>query len=216
MLTTGGAMAFMVCIVDLGSVFYQKSINDLGDKIITAHTAARKIISMFMMPMASLGSAYSTFVSQNWGAKEYKRIEDSLKKILLMEACGGVVACAFIWIFGTVVVKLLTGSSDMDVISNAVFSIRLHFVFFPMLGILLTFRTALQAMGEKIVPMVSSGFELVAKILAAFLLIPKYGFLWVCLIEPIIWTVCVIFLIVVFLLKQPVKKAINFIPQGEV
>ena len=79
--STGFAMALMLCAVDLGSVIYQRSINGLGEALIVAHTAARKIISVLMMPLASIATANSTFVSQNWGAKKYGRVAQTLKKV---------------------------------------------------------------------------------------------------------------------------------------
>ena len=54
MLGTGFSMAVMLCVVDLGSVLYQRAINGLGDTLIVAHTAARKIIGILMMPLSSL------------------------------------------------------------------------------------------------------------------------------------------------------------------
>lgn len=61
-------VAGMLCMTDLGSVLYQRAINGLGDTLIVAHVAARKIITTLMMPLASIATASSTFVSQNFGA----------------------------------------------------------------------------------------------------------------------------------------------------
>ena len=67
MWSTGSAMALMLCVVDLGSVLYQKGINGLGQQLIVAHTAARKLIGMLMMPLGSVATAYSTFVGKTLG-----------------------------------------------------------------------------------------------------------------------------------------------------
>ena len=53
MLSTGGAMAFMYSVVSLGSVVFQGATNILGEGIIAAHTAARRIINILMQPMAT-------------------------------------------------------------------------------------------------------------------------------------------------------------------
>lgn len=207
MLGTGFSMAVMLCVVDLGSVLYQRAINGLGDTLIVAHTAARKIIGILMMPLASIATTNSTFVSQNFGAGQYRRIESSIKKVLGMEVLWGVLSCIFVYLFGGLAVRFLTNTKDTEVIGNAVLSIRIHFACYPALGILLALRTSLQAMGSKFVPVISSGFELAGKLVAGFILIPAFGYIWVCLTEPIIWVVCMVFLIVVFRIKNPLKKA---------
>jgi len=94
----------------------------------------------------------------------------------------------------------------LEVIKNGYFSLRIHFMFFPVLGALFVFRTSMQSMGEKTIPVISSIFELVGKVIAGFILIPAFGFICVCLTEPVIWTVCVIFMVTSFLIKKPLKQ----------
>ena len=46
-------------------------INSLGQDIIVAHTAARKISEIFMLMFGVLGSTMATYSSQNYGAGCY-------------------------------------------------------------------------------------------------------------------------------------------------
>lgn len=200
---TGFAMALMLCVVDIGSVIYQRAVNGLGEMLIVAHTAARKMIGMMMMPLSSIATAYSTFTSQNWGAGKTVRIRQTLKKVMAMEVGWGVFSCLAVFCAGKTAVQVLTGTSDGNVIDNAVLSLRIHFVCYPALGILLALRTSLQAMGRKVVPVLSSSFELIVKLIAGIWLIPMFGYLCVCLTEPVIWTFCAVFLIAVFLIQKP-------------
>lgn len=213
MLETGFSMALMLCVVDLGSVLYQRAVNGLGDTLIVAHTAARKIIGILMMPLSSIATANSTFVSQNFGARKYGRIEKSIRKVMGMEVLWGVFSCTLVYVFGSHAVRFLTNTKDAEVIVNAVLSIRIHFICYPALGVLLALRTSLQAMGSKVVPVILSGFELAGKVAAGFILIPAFGYIWVCLTEPIIWVVCMLFLIAVFVVRNPLKK---MMAQGQI
>ena len=204
MAASGFAMAVMLCVVDIGSVIYQRSINSLGELLIVAHTAARRLIGIFMMPLSSIAAPYSTFTGQNWGAGKKERIRHSLIQTMAMEAGWGIFSFLMIVCFGSMAVQLLTNTSDLSVIQNAQLSLRIHFACFPALGILLALRTALQAMGRKLVPVISSTFELAIKVIAGLWLIPEFGYLCVCLTEPVIWVVCMLFLIAVFIVKKPV------------
>lgn len=49
MLSAGLSMGFMSSLINIGSLTLQTAINKLGQNIIVAHTAARKISEMFMI-----------------------------------------------------------------------------------------------------------------------------------------------------------------------
>ena len=104
--------------------------------------------------------------------------------------------------FGSGLVRFTTGTEDARVISNAVLSLRIHLPFYPVLGILLALRTAMQAVNIKTPTIVSSSIELGMKILAAAWLIPRLGFLGTCITEPVTWVLCAIFLIAVYFKKR--------------
>ena len=211
----GFAMALMLCVVDIGSVVYQRAINGLGEMLIVAHTAARKLIGIMMMPLASIATAYSTFTSQNWGAGKTERIRQTLKKVMAMEVGWGLFSCLAVFLLGEAAVQILTGTSDRNVIDNAVLSLRIHFVCYPALGVLLALRTSLQAIGRKVIPVISSSFELIVKLIAGVWLIPMFGYLCACLTEPIIWIVCMLFLIISFCVQSPFQMAKNSKPQAK-
>ena len=61
---------------------------------------------------------------------------------------------------------------------------------------LLALRTTLQALGQKMIPIASSGVELFVKIIFGLFVIPAIGYIAVCIAEPIIWVACMLFLIV--------------------
>ncbi len=203
MSTTGFSMAMMLCVVDIGTVIYQRAVNGLGESLIVAHTAARRIIGIFAMPLGSIATANSTFVSQNWGANRKDRINGALKKVIILEIGWGIISCIFIFLFGSFIVQMLTGTSDTEVISNAVLSIRLHSICFPALGMLLALRATLQSIGYKIAPVISSMFELGIKLIAGVWIIPMFGYIIVCLAEPVIWTVCTVYLAITFSVLKP-------------
>ena len=192
--SNGIAMALMYCVVDLGSVIFQRANNHLGETIISAHTASRRIIGIMMQPLATISTASSTFVGQNWGARKPERIRTALRQVTVMELAWSLFGCALIYAFGGTLVRLTTGTSDTEVVRNAVMSLRWHLSFFPALGCLLVLRTAMQAMGQKTAPILSSCIELGMKLLSAAFLIPHLGFFGTSITEPVTWTLMLLFL----------------------
>ena len=201
MLATGGAMGFMYSVVDLGSVVFQGAANALGELYIAAHTAARRIINILMQPLSSLMNAAGTFVGQNWGAKQKQRIRDALKKIMGMEIAWGLFSCLIVYLFGRAIIQFTTGTHSEEILDNAVLSLRIHFPFFPVLGVLLAMRVSMQSMGQKTAPVISSVIELLMKIIAVLWLIPSFGFVGVCVTEPVTWVIMTVFLLIVYRVK---------------
>lgn len=202
LLATGLASAMMSCMVDLGNVIYQRANNLLGESIITAYAAGRKILMIMLQPLATLAIASSTFTGQNWGARKYHRIQSTLKKVLLMAIVWGLFAAVIVYLFGAQLIRFTTGSSDDIIITNAVMSLRIHFSMLPVLGILFSMRHTMQAMGLKLAPVLSSCIELAMKLFAASVLIPKLGFLGTCITEPVSWCLMSAFLMTVYLSRR--------------
>ena len=198
LLSSGLAMALMLCVVHLGSVIFQRANNLLGETCITAHTAARRIMAVMDQPLSTVATANSTFVGQNWGAQRTDRIRYALKRVIGIELLWSVLACAIIRLSGGALVRFTTGTSNAETVQNAVLSLRVHHAFFPALGVLLCLRTAMQAMGRKAAPVASSCIELAMKMLSARWLIPRLGFLGTCVTEPVTWAVMMLFLIAAY------------------
>lgn len=202
LLSAGTAMALMLCVVNLGSLIFQRANNSLGEAVITAHTSAHKIFTVFLQPISTIATATSTFVSQNWGAKQYERIRVTLKKVLWLEVIWGVFSCVVVYATGDWLIRILTGTEDPDILSNAVMAMRISLPFFPILGVLQCLRTAMQSMGYKNVPVMSSCIELIMKILGAILLIPSYGYFGACITEPLTWTAMTAFLVCAYFIRR--------------
>lgn len=199
LLSAGTAMGLMYCVVDLGTVIFQRANNSLGEIYIASWTSARRLISIAMQPLGTIANAFSTFVGQNWGAGKKERIRSTLKKVLLMEVGWSLLACAAAYAFGAALIRFTTGTRDPEIIRNAVLSLRCHLTFFPALGMLFCMRTAMQSMGRKLAPIVSSCVEMGMKLLSAAWIIPRFGFPGVCMTEPVTWCLMLLFLAVAWL-----------------
>lgn len=215
MLSTGLSMSLMLSVFSLGSIILQRSINHLGTDIIGAHTASRRIYEMLMMPLSTLATANATFVSQNFGASQTERIQTAMKKVMGLELLWSLLSVAVAFTGGRFLIVLLTGTSNEELIGNALLNLRLSTAFFFPLGILFVLRTAMQSMGRKIVPVLSSSIELLLKVLSCLILIPAMGYLGVAITEPIIWVICAFFLCVTYFAKGKKEKNIYLKGVGE-
>lgn len=186
----GFSMGLMLVVVSIGSVALQGAVNSLGENTIAAHTAARKIDEMCMVPLGTLTMAASTFASQNYGAGNYDRIQKGIKNSIMLAFCWSAFAIFAIYIFGDVFVELLTGTKNKYIVRTAYKYLRINLTLFPVLSILLILRSSLQGLGRKLIPVLGSTVELVMKFLAAGVVVKKMGYMGVCILEPIVWGIC--------------------------
>lgn len=187
LITQGFSMGFMSSIVSVASVILQYGINNLGYLIIAGHTAARKLYMFFNLPFTSMGLAVSTFVSQNKGANNVERIKKGIKVAYLYDVVLAGVVTIILWFGARSLVQWISGSSESVVLENATLYLRVVGPFYAVLGVLMQTRYALQGIGQKMLPLISSCIELVGKIIFVLIFIPMFGYLAVIFCEPVIW-----------------------------
>ena len=189
LLGQGFSMGFMSSIVSAGSVILQYGINNLGYLIIAGHTAARKLYMFFNMPFTAMALGISTFVSQNRGANQRERIQKAMKYAYIYDVIMATIVTIIILIFGPSLVKLISGSSESIVLDNGTLYLMIVGPFYAILGILMQTRYALQGLGQKLLPLVSSVIEFIGKIIFVFVFIPQFEYMAVIFCEPVIWCV---------------------------
>lgn len=204
MLSAGLAMGMMNSIFSIGSIILQSAINGLGPQIIAAQLSARKISEVYMQPLVTIGSSCSTVVSQNYGAAKVERIGKTIKYGTIYSAVWAVFALITSYTLGKFFITGITGTSDSAIIENAFMYLKINTPFYCMLGILFNLRFSIQSVNSKIPPLISSAIELLSKVVAAFILIPVYGYIGACVAEPISWILGALFLIFAF--KRAYKK----------
>lgn len=215
LLSAGFGMALMYSIVDMGSIVLQNGINGFGEDIITAHTAARKIFSLLIMPFSSISAALVTYCSQNRGAGKYSRIKTGIRDGLLIAFAWAAATVALVFFAGNFLVGMLVSSDEAnsaDIIATAVLYLKWSVPFYFALAALLALRASLQGLGRSAVPIMCSIIELSWKIVTVLVIIPLFGgnngtvgnsiekiggYFGVIISEPIIWTACAFLIIII-------------------
>lgn len=192
------SMGLMSSIVSAGSVVLQYGINGLGTLVIAGHTAARKLFAFTDMPLSAMASACSTYVSQNYGANHPDRVRRGMRDIYLYSVVVAVAAILLMAAGAEWMVKLVSGSSEPVVLENGARYLVWNAPFYAVLGMLLSTRYALQSMGEKVLPLLSSVIEFLGKIVFVLLFIPRFEYNAVILCEPIIWCFMTIELLIAY------------------
>ena len=207
LLGQGISMGLMSAIVSAGTVILQSAINGLGYLTIAGHTAARKVNSFCVMPISCVSFALSTFVSQNYGAGQGARIRKGVRYANLMCVVCGVLLVGGIWLGAPALVSFISGSEEAIVLDIGKKYLWFNAPFYMVLGVLFNLRSSLQAIGRKILPLISSIIEFVGKVIFVILIIPKLGYWGVIICEPVIWCAMTIQLVLAFYTNPYIKEA---------
>lgn len=207
-LKLGIPVSLQFTITSIGSMVLQTAINAFGSSAIAAITAAGRVEQVMNIPMSGLGVSNSTFVSQNYGAKQYERILRSVKNIFILDLLVSV-ACSAVLIFaGPHVVQWFVDEPDAQLLSYAdqyLYTIGGCYMF---VSVLFVFRNTLQGLGCTYANAIAGAGELVGRILVAYLFTPVFGFAAVCFAGPCAWVLADIPLIVIYLRKRKKFKAL--------
>lgn len=196
LLSSGFSMGLMNSLVAFGTLSLQTAINKLGPNIIVAHTGARKLTNIFMLPFSVFGTTMATYTGQNYGANRIDRIKAGLRVALLLNYIWVVIVQVVTWTIAPLLIRAITATSIQEVIDNAVLYQKFDTAFYVIPPTITILRNSLQGMGDHFTPVVSSGLELVGKILIAILLTPILKYWGIIIAEPIVWALMVIPLII--------------------
>ena len=155
-------LAFQNAVICVGGMIVQFVVNGFGVLFIAGYTATNKLYGLLEMAAVSFGYAISTYVGQNVGAGEYKRLKSGHIAALCISVATSFVITAAMLIFGKLFIGMfLSGTPEEILTAGAVAWRYLLFMSLalPALYLLYVFRSALQGMGNTVIPMISGILE---------------------------------------------------------
>ena len=191
----GIPMGLQYSITAIGSVVLQAAANTLGSAAVAAMTAAGRIGSFLACPFDAMGSTMATYGGQNVGAGKLERIGKGLRACVMLGAGYSVIAVLISIFLGRPLAILFMDGSETAIIDNVRLYLLINTVFYFPLALVNIVRFLIQGMGFPKFAILAGVFEMVARTLAGFLLVPVLGFLGVCLGSPIAWVMADVFLI---------------------
>lgn len=173
LLTLGFPMAFQNCIIAIGGMIVQFVVNGAGVLFIAGFTATNKLYGLLEIAATSYGYAMITYVGQNLGAGKTERIRKGMRSALglalLTSACIG----AVMLLFGRLILGCFISGTPEEVektMEIAYFYLAVMSLCLPILYILHVVRSAIQGMGNTLLPMLSGIGEFIMRTSTALLL----------------------------------------------
>ncbi|MCI9162983.1 MAG: MATE family efflux transporter [Lachnospiraceae bacterium] len=101
------------------NVIIQSAINSLGINFVAAWAAYSKLDSIFWMIVSSFGIAVTTFVGQNFGAKQMGRVRSGVKCCMAMTLVSSVLMSVVIYNWGIYGFELFASDPEVSAIGVA-------------------------------------------------------------------------------------------------
>ena len=201
-LRLGVPVSLQFTITSMGSMCLQSAVNSFGSNVVAGFTAAGRIENLANIPISGLGVATQTFVGQNYGAKNYKRITKSVSRIFALDLVLSVLLGAILIFIGPYAVSVFMTEQNPEILFAARSYLRAVGMCFFLVATLFVLRNTLQGLGFTYSNTVAGAGELVGRILIAFVFARVIGFEAVCFAAPAAWLFADIPLAIIYLKKR--------------
>ena len=176
-------------VMNLGILMVQGLVNSFGTVVMAAFAAAVKIDAFAYMPVQDFGNAFSTFIAQNYGAKEKKRIQQGLESAVRISAIFCVVISVLVFVFAKPLMMIFVDAGETDIIMEGVRYLRIEGAFYIGIGWLFLLYGLYRALGRPGMSVVLTIFSLGTRVALAYILsaIPEIGVIGIWWSVPIGW-----------------------------
>ena len=138
-------------IFSLSAIVVQGLTNSMGTAVIATSVAVMRVDGFAMMPNFTFGTAATTFVGQNIGARRADRIHQGTKDLLMLALAVAGVLVACILLFGHNLIRMF--SSTADVIELGQRSLRWLAVGYLCFAVSQVLQGVMRGAGETLIPM---------------------------------------------------------------
>lgn len=166
----GAPLAIQNTIISIGGMVVSAVVNGFGNAFIAGFTATNKLYGLLEIAATSYGFAVTTYVGQNFGAGDLHRIRTGVRSaVLLAMATSAVISGVMIATGKWILQIFIDRAESAAALDTAYRYLVIMSAFLLILYCLYVYRSALQGMGDTVIPMVSGIAEFLMRISIAIL-----------------------------------------------
>lgn len=199
LLFLGFPMAFQNAIISIGGMIVQFVVNGFGVIFIAGFTATNKLYGVLEVAATSYGYSMVTYTGQNLGAGRTDRIRKGVRSALLIALVTSLIIALLMILGGkTVLSWFISGTPEEfeQTLAIAYYYLAIMSLCLPILYTLHITRSAIQGMGNTILPLVSGIAEFLMRALTAIFLPMVIGENGIFYAEIMAWTGATVILVI--------------------
>ncbi|WP_087064328.1 MATE family efflux transporter [Intestinibacillus massiliensis] len=186
-----GRLSVLTCVqqsvMNFGILMVQGLVNSFGPVVMAAFAAAVKIDSFAYMPVQDFGNAFSTFISQNYGAGKTKRIREGIRQAVRVSVCFCILISILVIAFAEKLMLLFVQPHETAMIEAGVHYLRMEGAFYWAIGCLFLFYGLYRAVNRPAMSVVLTAISLGMRVLLAYVLAVPLGVTGIWLAIPVGW-----------------------------
>ncbi len=190
LLGLGSPMAAQNCIIAIGGMIIQRVVNGYGVIFLGGFTATNKLYGVLEIAATSYGYAMITYVGQNLGAGKMDRIKKGMAWAVAVAIATSALIAVVMMLFGRQIVGSFLSGTPEEVAQATEVGYRYLWIMsicLPALYLLHVSRSAVQGMGDTVLPMVSGIAEFVMRTGGVLLLPAILGDNGIFIAEVLAW-----------------------------
>lgn len=199
LLVLGMPMAFQNAIISVGGMIVQFVVNGFGVIFIAGFTATNKLYGVLEVAAISYGYAMVTYTGQNLGAGRTDRIREGMSAANLIALATSVVIALFMLLAGKWILSCFisgTPEESRQTLEIAYYYLTVMSICLPILYVLHVLRSAIQGMGNTLLPMLSGVAEFLMRTVTAVFLPALMGEKGIFYAEILAWSGAVVILVI--------------------
>ena len=175
--------------MNFGILMVQGLVNSFGTVVMAAFAAAVKIDSFAYMPVQDFGNAFSTFIAQNYGARDMGRIRQGIRSAVLAAAVFSGAVSVLVCVFAEPLLLLFVKPEEREILAVGVQYLRVEGAFYVGIGILFLLYGLYRAIQRPGMSLVLTVISLGTRVALAYALsaIPAIGVVGIWWSVPIGW-----------------------------
>ena len=164
----GAPIALYNIVIAVGGMAVQSVVNRFETSFIAGFTSSNKLYGVLEIAALSYGYAVTTYTGQNYGASEWDRIKKGTRWALIISLATSAVIAAVMILLGRPITMLFISTESVTAATaageTAYRYLSFMAVMLPILYLLYVYRSALQGMGNTVIPLASGMIEFLIRV----------------------------------------------------
>ena len=186
-----GSLSLLTCmqqsVMNFGILMVQGLVNRFGPVIMAAFAAAVKIDSFAYMPVQDFGNAFSTFVAQNYGARQYGRIREGIQKAVRLTLVFFLAVSVFVLFWARPLLLIFVQPQETATIAAGVTYLRIEGTCYWGIGCLFLLYGLYRAIKRPAMSLILTVISLGTRVALAYALAGPVGVRGIWISIPIGW-----------------------------
>lgn len=162
----GSSSSLMMLVLNNVLAFYG------GDLSIAVFGIAGRMLMLILMPIIGVSHGLQPIVGYNYGAQNFKRVNESIKLSLKITTVIGFLGFAVLFMFPGTFFRIF--STDTDLITNGETALRIMVLATPVIGMNVISTTVFQAIGKARPSFILSMSRQILFLIPLVILLPRY------------------------------------------